>query len=212
MIPLQQLERQNQEYCIMLFLSQLQLVVFDLDFCVWKPEMYQIQGPPILTPMKTFEKKKRKAKTQPSSLQLTPTSKKGMTVTDRAGTPITVFDGASFALSEINKMKKQDNNIQTAVASSTDKPPWARQCLEWMLVEDGSTLASCFDYTEIRFGDKQRHFESLNRISGIPFENMCFFDDTHSNILSVSQLGVKCVHTPKGVTRDAWKKALDMFD
>jgi hypothetical protein len=120
----------------MLSLSHLQLVVFDLDFCIWKPEMYQIQGPPVLTPVKMFEKKKRKAKTQPSSLQLTPTSQKSMTVTDRAGTPITLFDGASFALSEINKMKKQDN-IQTAVASSTDKPPWAQQCLEWMLVEDG---------------------------------------------------------------------------
>ena len=81
-----------------------------------------------------------------------------------------------------------------------------------MLVEDGSTLASCFDTMVIQFGDKQRHFESLNRISGIPFENMCFFDDTYSNILSVSQLGVKCVHTPKGVTRDAWKKALYMFE
>jgi magnesium-dependent phosphatase 1 len=195
----------------MLLLSQLQLAVFDLDFCVWKPEMHQIQGPPILTPMKTFEKKKRKAKTQPSGLQLTQTTQKGMTVTDRAGTPITLFDGAYFALSEINKMKRQDK-IQTAVASSTDKPPWARQCLEWMIVEDGSTLASCFGYMEIRSGDKQRHFESLNRISGIPFENMCFFDDTRSNILSVSQLGVKCVHTPSGLTRDAWKKALDMFE
>ena len=64
---------------------------------------------------------------------------------------------------------------------------------------------------EIRFGDKQRHFEQLQRKTQIPFENMCFFDDTYRNIQSVSQLGVKCVWTPKGMTRDQWDEALDLF-
>jgi magnesium-dependent phosphatase 1 len=188
----------------------LQLAVFDLDFCTWAPEMYQIQGPPILTPIKSLEKKKRKKRSLPTNLS--PTIQKGKTVTDRCGTPITLFEGASYTLSEINKMKEEESStIMAAVVSSTDEPAWARQCMEWLTIHDGSTLQSCFDLVEIQFGDKTRHFESLQRKTGIPFEEMCLFDDTHSNIVSVARLGVKCVHTPKGMTRDAWNEALDMF-
>lgn len=189
----------------------LQLAVFDLDYCTWAPEMYQIQGPPILTPIASLEKKKRKKRSTPAIItNVSSTIYKGKTVTDRCGTPITVFDGASHALSEINQFKRQQS-ILAAVASSTDEPAWARQCMEWLTIEDGSTLQSSFDLVEIRFGDKKWHFESLQRKTGIAFDEMCFFDDTHSNILSVAELGVKCIHTPKGMTREAWNQALDMF-
>lgn len=189
----------------------LQLAVFDLDFCTWAPEMYQIQGPPGLTPISTLQKKKRKKRSTPP-MDLSPTIQKGKTVTDRCGTPIKLFDGAAYALAEINRMKQEDNTqILAAVASSTDEPAWARQCMEWLTINDGSTLKSCFDIVEIQYGEKTRHFESLQRKTGIPFESMCFFDDTHSNILSVSRLGVKCVHTPKGMTKDYWDQALAMF-
>jgi magnesium-dependent phosphatase 1 len=150
------------------------------------------------------------------------TNRKGMIVTDRAGTPIVVFDGASHALSELNKWKKTDDDendasstslcqIQTAVASCTDKPSFARQCMEWLIVDDGSTLFSCFDHIEIRPGDKRKHFESLQRITNIPYEQMLFFDDYDLNIESVGSLGVKCIHTPNGMTRDAWDEGMELF-
>lgn len=144
------------------------------------------------------------------------TNRKGMIVTDRTGTPITVFDGASHALSELNKWKKEDDiakngQIKIAVASCTDKPSFARQCMDWLVVEDGSTLSSCFDHVEIRPGDKRKHFESLRRITGIPYQEMCFFDDYDLNIETVSSLGVKCIHTPNGMTKDAWEEALGIF-
>ncbi len=202
----------------------LQLVVFDLDFCVWKPEMYQLRGPPTLTNLKSIEPKlprKRKKNSIIQSSTILPkrstTNRKGMIVTDSAGTPITVFDGAAHALSEINQWRKQQDckvkcNVKVAVASCTDEPGYARKCMEWLIVDDGSTLASCFDHIEIRPGDKSRHFENLQRITGIPYDQMCFFDDYDLNIKSVSSLGVKCFHTPQGMTKGIWEEALDSFE
>ena len=213
----------------------LQLIVFDLDFCIWKPEMYQLRGPPTLTSLKSMQPKvprkrkriKQQNKLSLSSLKKPTTNRKGMIVTDAAGTPITVFEGASYALSEINKWKKQQqrsdcpatagssserSNVQVAIASCTDEPGYARKCMDWLIVQDGSTLSSCFDHIEIRPGNKQQHFENLQRITGIPYDDMCFFDDYDVNIESVGSLGVKCFHTPHGMTKDIWNSALDVFE
>ncbi len=215
--------------------------------------MYQIQGPPVLTNLQKLKdsggilnnnknKKQKRNKSQKQKIAAAQkvitlpkkptTNRKGMIVTDREGTPITVFDGASYALSELNQWKKKKTDtssmdtdvtttssntfhrsqIQIAVASCTDKPTFARQCMDWLIVDDGSTLSSCFDHIEIRPGDKKKHFESLHRITNIPYEEMCFFDDYMLNIDSVSSLGVTCIHTPNGMTKDAWDEALSLFD
>lgn len=194
----------------------MQLVVFDLDYTIWQPEMYQIDGPPKLVSFDDFiGKQKRKGRAPPR--QIPPGSKtthQNKLVTDMRGVPITVFDGASHALSEINRMKKEQNiPILVAISSRTDEPSWAYQCMKWLVVSDGTPLCKCIeqDLIEISYADKSKHFESLNRKTGIPFEQMCFFDNEHWNIQSVSGLGVKCYHTPKGMTKDAWNLALDEF-
>lgn len=136
-------------------------------------------------------------------------------MTDRRGTPITVFDGASHALSEINRIKKEGQlPIRVAISSRTDEPSWAYQCMKWLVVSDGTPLIQCFDQEliEISYADKSKHFESLNRKTGIPYEMMCFFDNEHWNIRSVGNLGVKCFHTPQGMTQEAWNQALQHFD
>ncbi|KAL7543151.1 hypothetical protein ACHAXR_012452 [Thalassiosira sp. AJA248-18] len=192
----------------------MQLVVFDLDYTVWQPEMYQIDGPPKLVSVDEFRgKQRRKNKTPARQIPLGSTTiTPNKIAIDRRGTPITVFDGAAHALSEINRMKK-DMDLQVAISSRTDEPSWAYQLMKWLVAADGTPLSKCFDQNliEISYADKSSHFESLNRKTGIPFENMVFFDNEKWNIQSVGQLGVKCYHTPNGMTREDWTQCLEEF-
>lgn len=172
----------------------LRLAVFDLDYTIWKPEMYQIHGPPKL-------KKEKTSDGPPKTI-----------VVDRSNTPITIFDGASFALSEINRLREEEGmDIQAAVASRTDEPRWAHQCMDWLTVDDGKTLTACFDHVEIGFDDKKWHFKRLKKSTGIDYESMVFFDNELRNVRSVQKLGVKCVYTPDGMSKEAWYEAMEMF-
>lgn len=66
----------------------LRLAVFDLDFTVWSPEMYQLWGPPTLSSIDKHED------LDPQVLKEARTSEKNMILTDRSDTPITIFEGA----------------------------------------------------------------------------------------------------------------------
>src|SRR5210317_1262857 len=137
----------------------MQLVVFDLDYTIWQPEMYQIDGPPKLISVDEFQgKQKRKSRAPPRSIPFGSTTiHQNKIATDRRGVPITVFDGASHALSEINRMKKEvplqvrpyfcvyyfnivDIKLinfeylitQVAISSRTDEPSWALQLMKWL--------------------------------------------------------------------------------
>jgi len=179
--------------------------------------MYQIDGPPKLISVDDYVgKQKRKNRSAPRPIPIGSTTiQQNKIVTDQRGVAITVFPGASHALSEINKINKEnDMSIQVAISSRTDEPSWAYQCMKWLVVSDGTPLHKCFDQNliEISYADKSKHFESLNRKTGIAFENMCFFDNEFWNVESVGRLGVKCYHTPNGMTQEAWNSALEEFD
>jgi hypothetical protein len=85
--------------------------------------------------------------------------------------------------------------------------------MQWLTAADGTPLSKCFDQQliEISYADKARHFECLNRKTGIAYEKMAFFDNEIYNIKSVGQLGVKCYHTPNGMTREDWNQCLEDF-
>lgn len=114
------------------------------------------------------------------------------------------------ALTEINQMKADGIDIKAAVASKTDEPHWAEICMEHMAIDDGSSLAGCFENrVEISYGSKVGHITRLHKKTGIPYEEMAFFDNEYGNIRAVSRglPGVKCYYTPDGMTTDAWLKA-----
>jgi len=72
----------------------------------------------------------------------------------------------------------------------------------------------CFDggrLVEIAYGSKKDHLLRLHKATGVPFEQMAFFDNEYGNIRSVSGLGVKCYYTPDGMTKEAWEKAKTDF-
>lgn len=90
------------------------------------------------------------------------------------------------------------------------------------VVEDGgdcaassatlATLHECFgDLVEVHFANKQHHFRRLHGATGIPYDEMIFFDNEYGNIRSVSSLGVRCVHTPDGMERKHWDEAKKYF-
>ena len=192
----------------------MQLAVFDLDYTIWQPEMYQLDGPPKLVSVEEFQgKRKRKSKMAPRQVPTGSTTiYKNKIAVDRSGTPITVFDGASHALSDINRRTKE-TGLRTAISSRTDEASWAYQLMKWLVAADGVSLSQCFDrdLIEISYNEKKRHFESLHRKTGIPFESMAFFDNEYWNIQNVGQLGVKCYHTPNGMTRKDWNQCLEDF-
>ena len=150
----------------------------------------------------------------------------------------------------------KNHTIKAAIASKTDEPKWAKQCLDWLTIdiiidededEDDNnnnnnndedededhdkkkkkatrttiartrrkmTLSECFDSNliEMSFSNKREHFQRLHKKTNIPYQSMVFFDNEYSNITSVQKLGVQCIYTPNGMTKDAWDDALIMFD
>jgi magnesium-dependent phosphatase 1 len=122
---------------------------------------------------------------------------------------------SNHALSEIQRMKNEGHDIQAAVASKTDEPQWARICMDHLVLEDGqTTLADCFGHrVQISYGSKVRHLQTLHSMTGVPLEEICFFDNEHGNIRDVSRSlpAVKCFYTPDGMTQQAWEQAKAEF-
>lgn len=79
-------------------MAPLLLAVFDLDYTIWHPEMYQINGPPALVmECSASSQTSRKGMKKISKVALTPwtkTVREGMIVADQNGTPMALFDGA----------------------------------------------------------------------------------------------------------------------
>ena len=65
----------------------MELVVFDLDYTVWRPEMYQLHGKPVLTDIE-------QSRVTGSLRAETKTTKESTMLVDSIAQPIRVFPGA----------------------------------------------------------------------------------------------------------------------
>ena len=76
----------------------------------------------------------------------------------------------------------------------------------------GQPLETCVDSSQIFKANKQVHFRRLREeFPTVAFEEMLFFDNEIANVRAVSQLGVRCVHCPRGLTAAAWEEGLRLF-
>jgi magnesium-dependent phosphatase 1 len=176
------------------------LVVFDLDACVWEPEMYELDATP----------------TKPCHADLGC----GMQVAGlQAGdSTVRLFEGALIALRELHTNPAFEN-VMLASASSSLVPAWSWACMAGLEIFPGVPVEKAFSYQQIgREGklspDKRTHFRELLQDSGIPYEEMLFFDDCgygdHVGDL-YRQIGVIGQRTPNGMTEAEWREGLARF-
>jgi len=172
--------------------SRPRLVVFDLDACCWYPEMYMMStGSPFTVGSNPHE------------------------LVSRGGERVRLLGEVAEIWGALHELPELEDTL-VGVASRCDVPEWGRECLQKLIVgakgESMWDIAGGGELVEIYKSNKQVHFQALQKKTGISFEDMLFFDDDMTNIRSVGKLGVKCVHTPHGVTAECWEKGLGMFE
>jgi magnesium-dependent phosphatase 1 len=101
-------------------------------------------------------------------------------VEDGEGRMIALYPEVRSILELLDK-----RGITMALASRTHSPVIARRLLDLFGIGD------YFTYLQIYPGHKVRHFRYLHKDSGIPYDQMYFFDDEHRNIEAVEHLGVQ---------------------
>eukprot|EP00944_MAST-04C_sp_MAST-4C-sp1_P005800 g5800.t1 len=164
------------------------LVAFDLDGTLWNPEMYQLWG---------------------SGGSPFTVDNQG-TMRDCGGVQVSLIGETKQILRELQSEKWKKTKV--AYVSCTDEPVWADELLRKFELGSSMTLKSVCDFEEIYKANKQRHFISLKDRSGCEFSEMLFFDNERGNCTQVGTLGVKCVFCPDGLTAEAWREGMLMFD
>ena len=157
-----------------------QLIVFDLDGCLWDPEMYQLWG---------------------GGAPFRAAGDGSPDLVDCAGVRVRMLGAMQAILSEL----AADDDIIVAVASSTDEPAWARECMEKFKLLDGRPISAAITHYAIHKGRKSGHFAELMEATGLGYADMLFFDNEPGNCKTVAKLGVTAVHTPIGVTYAAYR-------
>ena len=162
------------------------VVVFDLDGCLWDPEMYMLSwrgGAPF----------------EPD----------GDAMLAQSGERVVLLGAARDILRQL-RTTDDWSNTKVAISSRTDEPAWAAELLDKFRVDD-MVLGDCFDAREITKESKSSHFRRLKEKYACDYEDMLFFDNEYGNCREISQLGVTVAFSPDGVTGDVWADALAAF-
>ncbi|WWC90355.1 magnesium-dependent phosphatase-1 [Kwoniella dendrophila CBS 6074] len=164
------------------------LVAFDLDYTLWDLWIDTHTSPPI--------KRKGDVLNQ---------------LVDRRGQDLSFYREVPSILAELKRRR-----IHIAAASRTSAPELAREALGMLLLPDqegGDHIRAItyFNTMEIYPGSKLRHFKEIHRKTGIPYDQMLFFDDEHRNY-EVESLGVTMqLVPPSGTDRKLWNDGLTLW-
>ena len=171
--------------CLAKATSRPKAVVFDLDGCLWYPDMYMLWGGGA--PFKV--------------------ASDGALI-DSIGQRVTMMGAVPQILLEL-KTQPGWRSVVVGVASCTDEPNWAQECMTKFMVDGGEySIKDVVQVEEIHKGNKRSHLKSIAERTGIALDEMLFLDNEWGNCQDVSSIGVTVAYTPDGVTREAWDKAL----
>lgn len=132
------------------------------------------------------------------------------TLRDRRGAPVVMVSGVPAVMKQLADAAEWKGVI-VAVASCSDEPAWARECLAKFTFDGKRALQDMITVCEIHSGNKQGHFRRIAAATGCSFEDMIFFDNEPYNCDNVAKLGVTCVFCPGGVTEESWSCGLAAF-
>lgn len=192
------------------------MIVFDLDDCLWSPEMHELSGTPSIPVEGPLD---------PLDVENSPLGTTGMRVRRRGGMwdgdeseCVQLFHGARLALREL-ALNPKYRGIKLAAASSSLEPSYSHKCLQGIEVLPDLTLRDMFTYDQIgRSGKlsprKTTHFRELHKESGIPYEEMLFFDDCNwgDHCADVTRThGVVSQRTPSGLQIEQFHRALEKY-
>ncbi|XP_067650778.1 magnesium-dependent phosphatase 1-like [Haliotis asinina] len=121
-------------------------------------------------------------------------------VYDRHGQVVSFYPDVPWVLQRLHS-----EGYTLAVASRSCTPPEAHELchlFDW---------DRYFTYKEIYPGSKVKHFGRFAMASGIPYEDMLFFDDEQRNITELRSIGVTCILVRDGVTESLIKEGLETF-
>ena len=106
-------------------------------------------------------------------------------------------------------MDLRSKDVMVGIASRTSAPDLARKALNALLIDNNKAM-TYFDSKAIEIypGSKLTHFKRIHEKTGIPYEEMVFFDDEHRNI-EVNKLGVTFVLVPDGVNRSIFNRGIN---
>ena len=138
------------------------------------------------------------------------TKNKDGSLRDKIGQRVVMLGAVPEVLLDL-KINSDWQDTVVGVASCTDEPSWADECLRLFDVGGGHSIKDCIEIEEIYKANKRRHLQSISEKTGIALEDMLFFDNEWGNIADVSSIGVSCAYVPDGVTQDAWERALSQF-
>ncbi|CAE6475659.1 unnamed protein product [Rhizoctonia solani] len=166
-----------------------QLIAFDLDYTLWDFWVDTHVSPPF--------------KRDGNSINQ---------ATDRYKTPISFYNDVPRILQHL-----VDSKCHIAACSRTSATDEARQLLTLLLLPSPASNSSTprraidfFDTLEIYPGSKLRHFKALNKKTGIPYEEMLFFDDEHRN-KEVESLGVTMQLVRDGMSWKVFQQGLELW-
>jgi len=190
------------------------MIVFDLDDCLWTPEMHELPGCPEIPVHGPLVPRGA----EPAAAARPPSGVVGLRV-PRYQDTVTLYDGARRVLFEL-ATNPEYRGVRLATASSSLEPAYSYACLAGIEVLPGLALGDMMAHNQIgRTGrlspDKTTHFKELHEESGVPYAEMLFFDDCNwgDHCQRVTKaFGVVSQRTPHGLQWEEFENALRKFD